>query len=240
MTNKCIILLPAIFGLIFSGCNTYNRFFKGEAYYQNITVTRDDSIIQAHIITKDIDIKPKENTIYFWYTPNDIHSNEGGYTGNLLHGKYLLLDRNKNLLIEGCLNKGVKSKQWKQWYSNGNLLSITQYKDGKKDGSHKLFSQNGDTVLKEQYKNGVKHGKQILYTRDTIITEEYKDGEKIEKKQQGRCFFRRIGNIFSGKNKTEKTRYEKIDEEKTEEEGEEQNTTLPEDYDNRKRTRDTF
>ncbi|MFW6222419.1 MAG: toxin-antitoxin system YwqK family antitoxin [Bacteroidota bacterium] len=242
MANKCFIILFAPFVLILSGCNTYNRVFKGEEYYQNITVTRDDSIIQAHAITKDIDIKPNENTLYFWYIPNEIHWNEGGYTGNLLHGEYLLLDRDKNLLMEGYFNKGVKSKQWKQWYANGDLQSITEYKNGKKDGMHKIYSQNGDTILKEHYKKGVKHGKQTLSTQDTIITEVYKYGEKSEKRQRGFFLFRWIGNIFSGKNKTEKPRHEKTEEEKTEQEGEEeqQNIPSPEDYDNRKRIRDTF
>ncbi len=212
MTNKYFILLSALFGLIISGCNTYNRLFKGEDYYQNITVTQEDSIIQAHIITKDIDIDPKENTTYYWYTPNEVHWNEGGYTGNLLHGKYLLLNRNKNLLIEGFFNKGVRTKQWKQWYANGKLHTLTEYKDGKRDGIHKIYSPNGDTILKEHYKKGIKHGKQILYTQDTIITEVYKNGEKIEGKHKGFFLFRWIGNLFSGQDKKEKLQEEELEE----------------------------
>jgi antitoxin component YwqK of YwqJK toxin-antitoxin module len=224
MNNKYFILLFAIFGLVFSGCKTYNRVFKGEDYYQNITVTQDDSIIQAHVITKDINIDPNENTTYYWYVPNEIHWNEGGYTGNLLHGQYLLLDRDKNLLIQGCFNKGVKSNQWKKWYADGNIQSITEYKDGKKHGTHKLYSPDGDTIIKEHYKDGLKHGKQITYLPDNVIIEEYKYGEKIEKNRKGFCLFRLIGSLFSGKNKNEIHNEEEIEKEETEKKEFEKNT----------------
>jgi hypothetical protein len=149
------------------------------------------------------------NKRYFWALKNEIHSNVGGFHGNLLHGNFEVLI--KDLLnCQGQFNSGLKEGEWKYWNAKGYYTKIVQYKQGFKHGTEKLFYNNGNVkatyefennlkqgeyvlynesvelIEKGKFKNGLKHGKIELVNKNSVSIERYKAGIKKEAKQRNK------------------------------------------------------
>ncbi len=194
--NKYLLISLIISINLFTGCNSITMLLTGDDYYQSITVTGGDTIIHAYIIPKKIIIKIDESIDYYWYKPNEIKHNKGGYFGNLLHGKYLIFDRQNNMLVEGYFKKGIKSDKWKRWYTNGELKETCEYKNGKKDGTYKKYTSSGELTVIKNYKKDLLHGKVQHFSQDTIYNDIYKQGVKIKKEKKTFFLIRWFKNLF--------------------------------------------
>lgn len=56
--------------------------------------------------------------------------------------------------IVNGVNMGLKSGLYKEYFENGNLAYIAEYKDGLLDGDTFRYYKNGRTAIKENYQNG--------------------------------------------------------------------------------------
>ncbi|KOY84382.1 hypothetical protein AD998_21175 [bacterium 336/3] len=135
---------------------------------QKITLTSGDSVIIFHVVGEPKEIKPQKERFYWWYSGGKLKNTQGGYSGKLLNGTYLLQTSNKDILMEGNLKYGLKIGVWKSWYpQTGHLQSIESWKNGLLNGKVERFSEDGRTLLyKNYYKNGFLHGKNIDYSQD--------------------------------------------------------------------------
>ncbi len=184
---------------------------------KKIKVVSEDTI--THFEVKRVvseQFKLESGKRYYWYLKNEIHSNIGGFYGNLLHGSFEILMKNE-LNCKGQFDEGLKTGKWKYWFSNGTYSAITEWKEGLKNGVQKLFYSSGiikssfnfknnlengsyqlyddKGKLKEQgkYKEGLKSGKIITYNNGERQIEQYKNGEeiipkpkKLKEKKEGR------------------------------------------------------
>lgn len=126
----------------------------------------------------------KKTTVY-WTIKREIHTSQGDFSGNLLHGKYTEYYANNQLFTKGEIRFGVRVNQWKYWYSNGVLEKEVSYKKGNIHGKVILYDETGKTKRIENYKQGLKHGKFTKIINDTLnFTEKYKKGTIILSKKK--------------------------------------------------------
>ena len=97
---------------------------------REVVVKTQDTIIIAKVLATKQKIKTDPQKQYFWYMDDKIHSNYGGYTGNLLHGEFRKFDSNRNLIEKGRFEYGLKDGEWFVWDREGKLLRIYVFSDG--------------------------------------------------------------------------------------------------------------
>jgi hypothetical protein len=129
-----------------------------ESKYHNrsIITQSGDTVIQANILTGDLQLKLDPKKRYFWYTKGQIHSNYGGVGGKLFHGTYQAY-LNNTLVVSGQFKEGLKSGLWNSWYLTGNLREISNWSDGCLDGKYYYYSENRILEKRGTYKNGTFH-----------------------------------------------------------------------------------
>ena len=72
----------------------------------------------------------KTELLYFWYSANQVHSTQGGYSGQLLNGLYTEYYQNKNLKLQGSFSRGLKDGPWKSWNRDGTLRQVVYWDEG--------------------------------------------------------------------------------------------------------------
>src|SRR5437868_6907109 len=85
----------------------------------NITVNYDDYTVKTQMLRDGEKVKTDNELAYLWYKSNKIIETKGGYDGRLLHGYYKTFYLNNQLREQGEIKYGLKHKEWKYWYSNG-------------------------------------------------------------------------------------------------------------------------
>jgi hypothetical protein len=150
--------------------------------HSEIIVNSKDSTIKANILLNKKKIHLHNNCIYYWYNSDKIESNVGGYYGKLLDGSYVVFDKQRNLVTQGVFDKGLKNRQWKTWYPDGNLKSIEKFKKGKKNGKAKYFSPDGKIIKMVPFKNDLKQGKMYTITPDTVMVVKFKRDQIVHPK----------------------------------------------------------
>jgi hypothetical protein len=72
----------------------------------------------------------KTGLVYYWYSANQVHFTQGGYSGQLLNGVYTEYYQNKNLKQQGMFNRGLKDGVWKMWNKDGTLKEVVNWQEG--------------------------------------------------------------------------------------------------------------
>lgn len=94
-----------------------------------VRIVQPDKIIEAE--TQPLTApRPKARLFYYWYSSNQIHSTEGGFSGRLLNGSYNEFYLSRNLKEQGAFDKGLKNGTWKEWAEDGQLIKTTRWKKG--------------------------------------------------------------------------------------------------------------
>lgn len=150
--------------------------------HREVSLQVDDSFIKTSILVQKKSKHLNNNTTYYWYHNNTIKSNQGGYKGNLLDGKYIRTSSSGNMIELGYLKKGVKCGKWKKWDENGQLIHMITWRKGEKSGLFETFKE-GVTNEKGRYKNDLLHGKITTYGDKTTATF-YKRGNVVPKKER--------------------------------------------------------
>jgi hypothetical protein len=126
---------------------------------RTVVITNADSVVRISIPTFSLKPDPENNKIYYWYMPDCIRSNLGGYSGYLLHGEYCVFDKNSSLIEKGAFENGLKTGVWNRWYPQGNLLKKETWKNGFIDGLSFSYNTDGSVLKKVKYRRGVLIGK---------------------------------------------------------------------------------
>ncbi len=155
---------------------------------------------------------------YYWFKSGEIHSSQGGSSGDLLHGDFTKSYKNNNLAEQGRFKNGLKDKLWKRWHSNGQLYEITRWNNGIRTGKYVQFSEGGEMTIQGAFKNSKKHGVWVSgVSKDTVF---YKNGEEIArpKKYDRPPFTKRavsfVKELFKNKRKDSLAQEPKIEKEK--------------------------
>lgn len=196
--------------VVFSFFMLMNSFYAQkmeETTHREVNIHFADSSIKSYFLLGQEKIRLKSDVYYFWYENNSIKINQGDYKGRLLDGKYEIVNRDGNLITKGEIRKGLKVNEWKDWHSNGDLLSVYNWTKGYKTGNFKKYKtgslieegfylrnhKNGpykkfenDTLIEKGiYKNGFLDGKIIRYANDTILSvTKYKKGKEAVGKEK--------------------------------------------------------
>jgi len=72
----------------------------------------------------------KADLFYYWYSANQVHFTQGGYSGQLLNGVYTEYYQNKNLKEQGMFNRGLKDGVWKSWNKDGTIKQVVNWDEG--------------------------------------------------------------------------------------------------------------
>ena len=166
-----------------------NKKIQTTAYKEDITVVTKSSLVSSY-------------RTYYWYKSNEIHESKGGYGGHLLHNTYTKYFITNELQEQGKFVFGLKDGEWKEWYQNGQLKSVTNWVKGQRSGGYWFYNDEGELLTRGKYQQDKKKGKWINYvSKDTIV---YKQGKPFVKKKkdttQKESFFKRI---FKKREKTE-------------------------------------
>lgn len=138
---------------------------------------------------------------YSWYSGNEIHSTQGGYSGRLLHGEFLAYYPTRGLKQNGIYDHGLKSGKWTFWRENGTLESVLLYRKGIAEGRFVRYDSLGHASELGKYRNGVLHGRLLRYiSMDGMQVTHYNKGIVIKQKaSRVSVLFSRVERWIKGK-----------------------------------------
>lgn len=169
--DKKIVMVPKVWVFQFLILTQFyaisQKWEDGEI--RSVITNSGDSITYTHILLSDKRPKAKEDRIYYWYFNNKIRHNYGGYSGQLIHGDYEVMDVDKHLLVKGELRYGYRIDTWKFWDRQGRLVEMSEWKNGQQSGITILYDRNNQIYAKIKYKKGLKHGKAKFYRQGVKI-----------------------------------------------------------------------
>ena len=132
---------------------------------REIVLSNSDSTVTFYILIKNNSKHDLKNNVnYYWYVPETINKNKGGFAGNLLHGEYIVADNKNRLVTNGSFSEGLKNGIWKTWWDNGELRSSVEWKDGMEDGTANYYDKNGN--LLEYFNPSQESGRVFLAPRE--------------------------------------------------------------------------
>jgi hypothetical protein len=131
---------------------------------QNFTLKGDSFYVETELITtvKHRKIKPDDTRIYTWALGGQIQSNQGGYTGRLLHGDYTSINNDHTMREQGGY-----------WYPNGRMKKTVTWHRGILRGDFADFDEDGNVVRLGEYKKDKIEGRVLYYDKNAPSKMEY-------------------------------------------------------------------
>lgn len=186
MKNKCLknnllISFFLLFNLIYFNSFSQKYIEPDQLKQFNITVNYDDYTVKTQMLSQNKIIGVNNDLVYMWYSSQKIIETKGGYEGKLIHGKYTSFYLSNQLKEQGQIKYGLKTKEWKYWYSDGKLREVINWKNGKKNGKYFLYNDYGQLMAKSNFKDDKLNGKFYTYGQNGAIAEKkkYKNGVEI-------------------------------------------------------------
>ncbi len=142
---------------------------------------------------------------YFWFDDRQIRSNQGGASGELLHGAYECYFPDKRLQKQGGFFLGLKDGQWKYWNSDGFLLQIETYEKGLLNGAFERRGGAGLLLVRGSYSMNQKDGEWSEFDSTGKFTRSYtwkkgkKEGDFTEVSSSGIIKGTYRNNLINGK-----------------------------------------
>lgn len=138
---KIAVLLS--FLLLVSTMNAQVQWPGQNLLKRTLKIHTDTSVIVFTIIDEELNLRPKNNLVYYWYANRKILNNTGGVGGMLLDGSYARYSTNDQLIETGNFKKGLKQGQWKLWDEQGNLLQMNFFRKGRQCGKQYIYKGDG-------------------------------------------------------------------------------------------------
>lgn len=120
----------------------------------------------------------KKEGIWFSFTNENLISRIAYYKAGILEGEFYRFHTDGEVLGLDIYVNGKKHGTCKEFHSGGALHYSTEYKNGKIiDGENVYFHPNGNIKFLDYYKNGLKYGKSTTYYESGAIEieGEYRD-----------------------------------------------------------------
>ena len=115
--------------------------------------------VRCEILEKEKNIRTVDTLEYHFLIGNRLKKLQGSYDGKLLHGKFIQLDLQGNMIVEGEFKQGLHHGSWKYWTNEKLDSTVT-------------------------YCKGIKHGQMVDYTKSPKVEVEYKKGEEKQPKEE--------------------------------------------------------
>lgn len=114
---------------------------------------------------------------YYWYSNNQIHITQGGFSGRLLNGSYSDFYLSSSLKEKGTFKTGLKEGEWSVWTEDGILIERMNYKQGVLNGQFMKYDKTGSLWQEGNYMAGKIEGVFKTYHGiDSIMISKYKKG----------------------------------------------------------------
>jgi hypothetical protein len=169
-----------------------------------------DGNIKVSVLSIKVNVKPKEDLIYFWFHYNQVMSTRGGYDGYLLHGEYTSFYVNNNLKEKGIYKNGLREGKWMTWYENGSVKEISWYKHGMKHGHYELYNELGQMMVKTNFCANKIHGRMRTFSNNKVQDQKkFRHGKEVVKKSRTKKIDN-IENKLPAEDKEQKKTDEKI------------------------------
>lgn len=167
---------------------------------QKKIIRQDGFDIEFYVYLNTLN-KTKEGRNYFWFKSGEIHHSISTPGGLVLHTEFNKYYRSKQLAENGNFEYGLKTGAWRNWHENGNLKTVTDWKDGLKHGQFLLYDEAGTLIQSGTYNKNIKTEYWINYqTQDTLYFK--KDSVYSEKPRSKTGLF--LKSIFKKQDSTEK------------------------------------
>ncbi|MCB2411140.1 toxin-antitoxin system YwqK family antitoxin [Hymenobacter lucidus] len=125
-------------------CQSIKKLERHSLNRSHITEVKGDTVEVFDVSSKQIRATKRET--YYWYAQNRINHSVANYQGKLLHGTFMLLHRNQQLLISGHFSHGLKTGHWQAWYPDGTLSQTSSWKKGRLKGKITHFDLTGKII----------------------------------------------------------------------------------------------
>lgn len=132
-----------------------------------------DYDIVCHVALKQVN-NYQNGRLYYWFKTGEIHTSISNAGGLVLHEEYSKFYRSKQLAEKGNFNYGLKDGEWRNWYENGGLKSIIDWKKGLKNGVYISYDQEGRLVESGIYSN---HKKSNMWVNHKLKDTTYYKGD---------------------------------------------------------------
>lgn len=113
-------------------------------------------------------IHPAPLKMYSWIESGEIHRTQGDYEGRLLHGEFVLKNKESKMIQKGYYKNGLKNGKWKTWNDKGLLTEVKNWKNGNLNGLVVSFV-DGKTTHVNQFKKGKLQGNQFEVQEGELI-----------------------------------------------------------------------
>ncbi|MCK8480935.1 toxin-antitoxin system YwqK family antitoxin [Psychroserpens algicola] len=175
-------------------------FLSVNSDVQRKQIRSGDYDIVCYVALKEIKhfIEGRE---YFWFKTGEIHNSISQSGGLVLHNEYEKFYRSRQLAEKGNFDYGLKDGEWRTWHENGNIQSISTWKNGQKNGLFLSYDEDGTKIQSGTYNNNEKTKLWINHKlKDTVY---YKGDSAFSAKPKSKLkgFFNRI---FKKRDSTER------------------------------------
>jgi hypothetical protein len=148
-------------------------------------INEPEQSIKVSVMATKVEITPKEELTYFWFSSNKVLFTKGGFDGYLLHGIFSSFYANKNLKEKGCYKNGLREGKWMAWFENGQIREILNYHNGKKTGRYELYNELGLPMVKARFRNDKLHGRMYTFLNNKIQTKQrFRNGNEIKRTEK--------------------------------------------------------
>ncbi|WCT13657.1 toxin-antitoxin system YwqK family antitoxin [Mucilaginibacter jinjuensis] len=128
-----------------------------------VRIVKMEETIVAELGPVSHHIDVQNDKLYYWYSSNNVHATQGGYSGDLLNGLYTVYYSNKGLKEQGAFKNGLKEGVWKTWNESGTLSRELTWKKGLINGDFRSYNEQGKLIQEGNYKDNLLEGRSKLY-----------------------------------------------------------------------------
>ena len=186
--NHSFFRLSIVVILLVSGTVSCQKplYLRAHEVQQSLLVVQEDTVFTVRLYKGSKAPKMQPFSRYHWYKNNELHTTMGDYTGQLLHGEFMGMTKENELLIKGYFDKGLKEGTWKSWFPDGQYHELAEYDEGVLDGDYRKYTDSGRLLQEGKYKKGAFFGELYHYEHQqldsvTIYKKgRVKKGRKIE------------------------------------------------------------
>lgn len=159
------------------------QVFGQEALTHKVSCRDEGYSCTFSVLLERIKLKPESRLTYYWFDGHKLQRNEGGFSGNLLHGTFERKTSEGRLVEKGEFEAGLKVGEWNTWDENGRMIGQENWKEGERKGTSWLLNPETGEKTIVAYKHDLKEGRYFVFKNDSLIERgRYRKGIPVTKK----------------------------------------------------------
>ena len=155
--------------------NTFSDYYVEENldFYYIINKETQDKyqvvVMKDNKIEEIRDSADKLLTIKKFKNLTNIDPHQFKFDKKYLNGKYVTRYDNGNIKTITHYKNGIKNGEEISYYKNGSIKTKNNYKNDELDGEQFLYDEDGNIEIKGNYKNGKLEGEYLIYNKGKLI-----------------------------------------------------------------------